>query len=301
MASGGVIGNAVIEVTVDASRIKTGMDTAASSAKTQAAKIAAGTEQIGTTAKKQLSDFTGGVARFGAVIGTFRAFLELGKQIGNMFQSGADRAEQFVNAIDTTNATQALASVNGEIKKLEASLAGATGGGPLSYFETLLGLETPGMIQDQINALRERSTALQGFVNGAAARQLEARTAAVRKQADDEAISRLEGIDRINAEEQRSIKEIDELRKKSKNSDYQDALNRYQTEISISAEKKRQAELATKEREEAEKRLKIENAITDAKNDVLRGAVSTNSDFSASISELAQAVSENSQILRGVR
>jgi len=304
MANNGVIGNAVIEVTVDASRIKSGMDTAATAAKSEASKIAAGTEKVGISAKKQLSDFTGGVSRIAAALGTFYTFLRIGRQIGDMLESGAQKAQKFANSLDTRNSSDALSKVNAEIARLEASLSGyQQSRAGFGYVETLLEGDNPTGLQDQIDQLRKLSAVLQQFENSktrkskdAAAKEREDAelkatrniTEATNREADAAYLRNLEGIDRINEEERQSIQDIAERRKLSQDAEYQRALDALDFEnklyfmeqrrtlekekqAKIDEERQRKQEEADKQAEESARQLqKIQDESNKRAEDSLR-------------------------------
>lgn len=327
MASGGVIGNAVIEVTVDASRIKTGMDTAASSAKTQAAKIAAGTEQVGASAKKQLADFIGGVGRIGAVIGTFSLFLRIGQQIGEMLKTGADRARDFTSALDTRNTGDALAKVNAQIAKLEASMAGAASAGAVGYVETLIEGDTPGGIQKQIDELRKLSGVLQGFENSkaqAAKKTSAAQAAKERREAEQKenatlresqkrdtesaTLENLSGVDRVNEEERRFFDDLEQRRKKSQDREYQAALGIYSIakqnyfidqRRTIEAEK--QAKIDADKNKATEESLRRQQDIVNAINGIKQSSIDRTAGLITSIENLNQIAARIEQGVRGLR
>lgn len=241
MANGGIIGSAVIEVTVDSSKIRAGMNSATGNVRQNAGAVAAASDRVGTTAKKQLSDFTAGVARFGAVTGTFYTFLRLGQQIGEMLKSGTERAKEFTNALDTRSTGDALAKINAEIAEIEGRIDNASSSAAGYVTNRVFG-DTPAKMQAQLEELRKTAGVLQQFENSKTqkARGDDARKkrdaeiqankeirAEASKDADAAILDNLQGVEKVNEEERRFFEDLERRRNKSQDLEYQQALGRY--------------------------------------------------------------------------
>jgi len=322
----GVIGNAVIEVTVDSSRIKTGMDSASTSVKTQAAKIAAASDQVGASAKKQLTDFTGGIARFGAVAGTFYTFLRVGQQIGEMLKTGTDRAREFTDALDTRNASDALAKVNAEIAQIEGRIDFATRK-PEGYIYNLMFGDTPGKMQEQLDTLRKTAGVLQTFENaktqagkkdaaGKSAKErldAEAKTDAslresAKRDADAAVVQSLDGVERVNEEERQFFAEIEQRRRLSQDREYQLALGRYSIAKQLyfidqrrTVEAEKQAKIDADKNKAAEESLRRQEDLTNAINGIKQSSIDRTAGLVTSLENLSQIAGRIEQGVRGLR
>lgn len=326
MANNGVIGNAVIEVTVDSSRIKTGMDTAATSAKAQAAKIAAGTDQVGSSAKKQLSDFTGGISRFSAVAATFYTFLRVGQQITEMLKSGTDRAREFTDALDTRNSADALSKINTQIGEIEARIDNATGS-KVGYLNNLLFGDTPGKMQDQLDTLRKTASVLQGFENSksqAGKKDAADQTAKDRQDAEEKTnaalrasqkrdanaavIESLSGVERINEEERQFFEDLEQRRRVSQDKQYQAALGIYSIakqnyfiDQRRTAEAEKQAKIEADKNKATEDSLRRQQDIVNAINGIKQSSIDRTAGLVTSIENLNQIAARIEQGVRGLR
>lgn len=224
MANPGVIGSAVIEVTVDASKIKSGMSRATETVKQETGAVA---DQVDNSIKKQAAAFTGTIAKIGSVIGVFTLFLNIGRQIGEMFLSNTEKAKRFLFTLNTANSSQALASINSELQTLESNLSGATNsvGG---FLETLfIDRNTVGGLEERIKVLRQSATALQQFENArtrsAETKRQDAAVASIKAQADALVQAAGDGPDAIVARYAKQYRDATDLAKNARSQRERDA------------------------------------------------------------------------------
>lgn len=320
--NGGVIANAVIEVTVDPSRLRPQLDEVRTEVTKTSASIANGSEQVGKSLKKQLGDFTGSVARAGAVLGTFVTFLRLGQQIREVFKSGTDQAKDFLSNIDTRNATEALAKVNAEIATVEDRLNSAQS--EWAYFFTNLAFgDTPNSMKKQLEELRKTSSVLQAADNAkvrkandalaeakaaAEKKALEDVRAQVARDADSAYLRNLEGVDKINEEELQAAEEVARKRKASTDAEYQRMLDivefenkRYFTAQRLTIEKEKQAKIDEDNARKTEESLRRQAAILEQNNSIKQGSIDYIQRLSVTAEGISQQLQRLDQGIRGLR
>lgn len=129
-----------VRLTGDGSQLKQEMRSVGAEATAMGAKIKASTDQSGsamlnmankfkTGAGQQIGALTGVVGSLTAVIGVAAGALKIGTELGKMFETGADRARDFIDALNTTDSAERLKATRKELEAVNAEIARRSAGG----------------------------------------------------------------------------------------------------------------------------------------------------------------------------
>lgn len=252
---------------------------------------------------KQIGLLTSLIGKVTAATGVFALFYRIGEQVSQMLKSGAEQAREFRDALDVSSGAAALAQVEKQIATLQSRLAAnqesrigrvvnwLSGQSSESLRKQLAELEgIRKSFQDQQNArtLRER----ERTEREAAKREQQAREALfdeLERRADDFETRRLQGIARVNAEEERALADIDHLWDQQLSDREKDTLTRLARAIRAEAAARRQeiqereaaedAARRDRERKEREAAERIAQAYADAIRSAAQSILSQQQSF----------------------